>query len=397
MKKYLTILLLIVINPYTYGQVIDSIQSNKDIKKSILNTIEVNLEAKTAKNESKLIELSDIVKQLDIDIENTRSSYTKSEKLTERLKVVEDQYKTIKKNELDIYQANYQSAVINLLFMEQDIKPLKLFNSTKSFFTSLSETSNPMSYKGYKKWYKTYYTFIENKKEKQYKLNALSNLITITGDLTKGVPFTGPLANSFLDGITSFISSFRRKDKQLIKNSQEMFLLTSKVIQFAHDNQKIELEWNSITKELEELEKHYSNILTENLNFLSIDTSNFNIQYKKQKNGNIKLQFLKDVEQKAGDAVVEQKTKDSKKWKSLVYYQMNDVKSLKIRFGRLTFRISENLNQYKVLIDKYKNDSDIGIKVKELDKQLISLKKTFDEEFESIEYLNSTTKMYRID
>lgn len=60
-----------------------------------------------------------------------------------------------------------------------------------------------------------------------------------------------------------------------------MFLLTAKIAQFTHDKNLIENEWPSITKELEELQKHYEVILKQNLQFLSVYKKDFKNNFQK--------------------------------------------------------------------------------------------------------------------
>ncbi|MDN3670334.1 hypothetical protein QWY93_13485 [Echinicola jeungdonensis] len=75
---------------------------------------------------------------------------------------------------------------------------------------------------------------------------------------------------------------------------------------------------------------------------------------------------------------------------------MAEIQSLKIRFGGITFRISENINKYNELIKKYKESKHIGPRIIELESKLISLQNSFDKAFKPLEYINSANKMYKV-
>ena len=175
-----------------------------------------------------------------------------------------------------------------------------------------------------------------------------------------------------------------------------MFILTAKISQFTHDKDLIEHEWVAITNELNELQKHYDNVLKENLLLIGVDTLTFQSKYVKENDANKRLNYMLEIKQKAADYVMKTKNGNSKDWKEIIYFEMMDVQSLKLRFGTITFNISENINRYRILISKYKSDPQIGIKVTNLETKLNNLKETFDSAFEPIEYLNSATRMYKI-
>jgi hypothetical protein len=75
---------------------------------------------------------------------------------------------------------------------------------------------------------------------------------------------------------------------------------------------------------------------------------------------------------------------------------MNEVQSLKLRFGQITFRISENIVKYADLFAKYRNDEQLGSKVKDLELKLKDLQETFDKTFDPLDYINSASKMYKV-
>lgn len=394
-QQFLTLIGLLILLS-SFGQVTDTTLTDKKIKDKILTDIQTNLEKKTQAIDSTVATIDKKLDGLDKAIKDSKSAADKADKLLERVQSIEKKQTTVEENELNVYQANYQSAIVNLVSMDREIKPLILFNTTRDFFTSLTETSNPMNYPGYKAWYQKFYDYIEKQKTQEATLNVLSNLLTLTGDLSKGAPFSGPLAESIFSGIGSFINSLGRSKKELRVESEKMFILTAKLSQFTHDKDLIEHEWESITKELQGLQSFYDTILNQNLTLIGVSKSEFQTKFSNEYDANKRTKYLLTLSQKAADLVSNQKVSTPKDWKEGIYYEEMDVQSLKLRFGRITFKISENIGRYNDLIAKYKNDPDVGTKVQALETKLKELQDTFDKTFEPLEYINSATRMYKV-
>ena len=158
MKKYLLILSGFLILQTTFGQTSDTtLASDKNIRNKVLSDIQDNLDKKTKSIDQTLSRLDNKVDSLDVEIAASRDARDKADKLLQRVQALEQKQQAIEENELYVYQANYQSAIINLVSMDKEIKPLLLFNSAKSFFATLSETGDPMKYPGYQDWYKGFY------------------------------------------------------------------------------------------------------------------------------------------------------------------------------------------------------------------------------------------------
>ncbi len=371
--------------------------TDKYLKEQVLKDIQENLNQKTLALDSTITQLDEKVSYLDNSIKATKNASVKVDKLLERVKALEEIQKTIDQNELNVYQANYQSAMINLVSMEREIKPLILFNSTKNFFGALSATANPTTYPGYKKWYKQFYGFVQKEKDKDARLSVLNNLLSLTGNLANGTPLSGPITESFFSGISIFINSLGRSEKELRAESEKMFLLTVKLSQFTHDKDMIEDEWASITTELEALQKYYDEILERNFQLLGLSKSEFEYNFSKESDAKKRYDYLTSLKQKVAEEVAKQKKNNPNEWKEKIYYQLMDVQALKLRFGNITFKISENISRYNELIAKYKNDEQIGSKVATLESKLVDLKNTFDRAFDPAEYINSATRMYKVD
>jgi hypothetical protein len=395
MKKLLLSLQAALFTAAAMAQNPDSL-NDKQLKDRVLGEIQTNFDRKTRAIDSTVLNLDERVSFLDKSIKESKDAKEKADKLLMRVQALEDKQKAMDQNELNIFQANYQSAVVNLVSMDREIKPLILFNSTKEFFGSLSEAGNPLNYAGFKEWYQSFNDYLQKNKTKSPMLSVTSNLLSFTGDLTKGIPLTGPITSALFSSMTNYIDNMGKKDKDLKEQSEKMMTLTMKISQFDYDKDQIEHEWETITKELMDLQKKYEKSISNNLGILKISNNDFTAKFSKENDAEKRYQYLTDMRQKAADFVNTERTNNPKEWKQQIYFQMNEVQSLKLRFGQITFRISENIVKYADLFAKYRNDEQLGSKVKDLELKLKDLQETFDKTFDPLDYINSASKMYKV-
>src|SRR5581483_8361145 len=154
--KFLFVVLFSLFRSMLFAQLSDTTASEKYVRNRVLEEIQTNLDKKNRLLDSTIARLDEKVNNLDKSIKETDNVKEKADKLLERVQALENKQKAIEENELNIYQANYQSAIVNLIYMDREIKPLLLFNSTREFFDLLSQTSNPLSYPGYDEWIKKF-------------------------------------------------------------------------------------------------------------------------------------------------------------------------------------------------------------------------------------------------
>jgi hypothetical protein len=398
LKKYAFVLSGILLVQQSIAQQIpdSTLSSDKNIRNKVLGDIQDNLDRKTKSIDQTLTKLDHKVDSLDIEIAASRDAREKADKLLQRVQALEKKQAAIEVNELYVYQANYQSAIINLVSMDKEIKPLILFNTAKSFFTTLGETADPMKYPGYQDWYKKFYDYIEKEKDKEPSLDVLHDMVQVTGNLTAGAGITGPISQALFLGINSFINSLGSKKKELKEQSRKMFLLTAKLSQFDYDKDLVEQQWEIVTKELEKLQIHYDTILNQNLALLKISRPDYVRQFSRENDAERRYQFLTELRKSASALIMDRKAADAKSWKQPIYYELLDVQSLKLRFGEITFDIRGIIAKYDELVRKYRNDPEIGLKVQALEVKLNALSDTFDGAFEPTEYINSATRMYLV-
>jgi len=373
-----------------------TLSNDKNIRNKVLSDIQESLDKKTTNIDQTVTKLNHRVDSLDIEIAASRDAKDKADKLLLRVQALEKKQEAEEENELYVYQANYQSAIINLVSMDKEIKPLVLFNAAKSFFSTLTATADPMQYPGYQDWYKRFYAYIEKEKDHDPALDVLHDMVTVTGNITSATPIAGPVFQAFFIGINEYIGQLSAKRKEEREMSQKMFLLTAKLSQFDYDKDLVEQQWDIVSKELEKMQIHYDTILNQNLALLGVKPEEYRDRYTRETDADKRYEFLTELRKKASTLVTDRKAADLKTWKQPIYYELMDVQSLKLRFGDLTFDIRGILSKYNELIAKYKNDPEIGLKVQELEVKLNALDDTFDQNFDPNEYINSATRMYLV-
>lgn len=397
MNKYILSLLIILLNlPFaSFSQENNESKSVTDLVLYQLNK-ERTLLRENVDSKIKLMDAK--ITNLDESIRTTNSSSEKIDKLLERVQILEEKQFELDKNVISVYKYNYSSAVLNLASMEREIKPLNLFNSSRDFYTTLDKVSNPMNYEGYVAWFKEFEKYIEENKKDEARLDALSHIIQVTGNLAEGTPFTGMFAGSLFEGIGSFVNSLGRRDKELREKSMNMFKLTTSVSQFTHDKDLIETEWNAIAKSLDELKALQEKSMNDNIvKILGINKADFKKRFTDETDAKKRTQYILDISKITEDKIVEERNKNGENWKQNFYNQMVTVQNLKIRFGTLTFRILENLDKYKVLIAKYKKDEYLKDRVDQLALKLNLVRNSFEATFNPQDYIKASNEMYIVE
>ncbi|HXS36996.1 MAG TPA: hypothetical protein VN721_09860 [Flavipsychrobacter sp.] len=396
MKKLLLAVVLGVLCLNVYADTVDTTLTEKNIKDKILSDIQENLSIKNKAVDSTISRLDIKVGKLDSLIKITGNPKERVDKLMERVQVLEDKQKALEQNELNIYQANYQSALINLASMDREIKPLLLFHTTRDFFNTLTETSNPVNYEGFQSGFEKFKVYVDKYKDHDATLGAVSDIISSTGNISFGIPLVGAYSQLLFSGMAKYVNSIGHKKRALKKEAEKMFAITAKLSQFTTDKNMIEHEWDGITQSLSEMEVYYDSALNRNLRMVNIDRDDFNNEFTRQSDANARYLYLTILRDKAAKYVLDMKGKDPKNWKENIYYQLMDVQSLKMKYGDITYRIRQHIDKYDVLISKYKADPQIGDHVAKLEVKLNQLKETFDSAFEPSEYVHTATRMYKV-
>ena len=396
MKKLIFAVIASLLTLATIAQETDFSLTDKSIKDRALSDIQESLERKSKTIDSTVVALDARLNSLDRAILASIDVQDKADKLVQRIQALEMRQSAIEENEQTIFQANYQSAIVNLVYMDREIKPLILFNTTQGLFSMLSEIGNPMQYPEFREWFKGFHSYVEKEKSREPSLNVLSNLLMLTGDLSRGAPLAGPLTQTMFNGIGMYINSMGKSRTDLRSQSEKMFVITAKLGQFTHDKNLIENEWQNITREMKELQALYDSVLKINLGMIRVTKAEFLRNFTNEYDASKRIHYLSALSEVAARQVTQEVNINPKEWKETFYYQMMDIQALKISFGRLTLRISENISRYNALIDKYKADGDIGKSVAAMELKLNELINTFESTFSPVEYISAATRMYKV-
>ncbi|SDB42431.1 hypothetical protein SAMN03097699_1251 [Flavobacteriaceae bacterium MAR_2010_188] len=391
----ITVLITGTIKIYAQEEIKDF--SDKDLKESIIRQINDSRKTDFAKFERKISISDSIITKLDNEISELKNTSEKIDNFSTRINALEDKEQAIRNKELSSFSSNYKTAVINLAFLESDLKPLSLFQSTRTFFTTLNKTSNPMSYPDYQSWYAEFKDYLEKKQSKDAKLSVLYDMLKISSDLSRETPLTGPLVGAMFDGISNFINSLGSSKKDLREKSEKMMKLTMVLGQYTHETTLIENEWDAIDGSLKELQKLYEEYLNYNLELIGETRANFEKSYITETDGMKKLTYLNKLKDKAGTRVQNERNTNSKKWKQSFFYEMEKVQSLKLRFGEITQRIKQNFDKYNKLIKSYEKNEFMAANMKELKERLEDMQSNFSESFVPEDYINDANVMYIID
>jgi len=372
----------------------DSLRNN--VREKILDEIRQNFDTKNKILDSTIIRLDDKVSRLDSIINNSGSSKERTDRLIERVQLLEAKQKALEENELNVYEANYQSAVINLVSMDREIKPLLLFNATRDFFNTLTETGNPMNYDGFQNGYTRFRIYVDRYKDHDVALKSISDVVSATGSISFGVPLVGVYSQLLFTGMSKYINSIGHRKRQLKTDAEKMFAIATAVSQFTTDKNIVEHEWDDITQALCEMQVRYDTVLNCNLRMINISRNDLSAQFTQEHDANRRYTYLTYLRQQAMDYVITMKKNNPKDWKENIFYQLMDVQSLKLKYGDLTYRIRQHIGKYDRLFAKYKADKNIGSHVSKLDEKLNQLKATFDATFEPTQYAHAATQMYRV-
>ena len=396
MKKIISICVLLCFCMQAYAETNDSLLTEKSVREKILNEIQQNLDLKNKAIDSTIVKLDNRVGKLDSVLKMTGNPRERIDRLVERVQVLEEKQKAIEQNEINVYEANYQSAIINLVSMDREIKPLMLFRTTKDFFNALTETGNPVTYDGFNQGFEKFRVYIDKTKDNNATLKAVSEVISATGNISFGVPIVGAYSQLLFSGMAEYVNSIGHKKRDMKTEAEKMFAITTTLSQFTTDKNQIENEWEGITESLEEMQVYYDSVINRNMRMLNTDMADVTNNFTRQSDACRRYAYLTSLRQKAGDYVLDRKKKDPKDWKENIYYQLMDVQSIKIRYGDITYRVTHHINKYNVLIAKYKSNKVIGTHVARLDEKLNLLKSTFDDTFEPIQYVHAATRMYKV-
>lgn len=294
-------------------------------------------------------------------------------------------------------KSNGQLAFTELIKIQKDIQPAKLYLSSNGFYSKLSKFDNLQDYAEFKDWKKEYDTWYKKKKGTSSTYDFIDKSLTLLTDTTNNIPLFGSISQTVTSGITIILSNIKGKNKELIKKTPKVLTLLNSIGQFEAEKSIIDNEWKIIDNDLKELQKEYKKLLDFQINFYGIDRlkyQNFLTATLDSDVEEFKLYSKEKILSKLG--TLEKQNKPN--WMGSVERYMYQVQSIRIRFGQLTSRMLTNIEQYETLFSKYndanKFSSEFIKKAADLKVDLAEVKKNFVLTFNPNQYIEDSAIMY---
>jgi chromosome segregation ATPase len=339
--------------------------------------------------------------------------------LTERLTAIDTRRTTDKvaalerlqkalDNRLNILEAapitkiglNGQLAFTELLSIQRDIQPASLFLTSQSFFTQLGNVSNIQQYKVFNEWKTEYDQWYTKQKNHDQMLEFVNSSVNLISNAANKVPLYGSIVQTVSSGVSTIITSVGKKDKELVKRTPTMLKLLNIASQFEQQKSEIDHEWESINKELGQLQNENNQLLHEQLDYYGLNKNDYEKKYFRATLDSEREDYKKYcrniIEEKFTALDTSATTKG--KWLGQVETYMYKVQSLRLRFGQLTSRMLSNIERYEQLIAIYSDNSkfpaEFTVNVNNLGKTLATVKNKFNESFNPARYIEDSAVMY---
>lgn len=392
--KAIFIFTLLCLSNACFATPADSAAGN--VQDRILDEIASSFNAKNRYLDSTITRLNHKVSNLDSELHASGVTRERMDKLVERMQLIEAKQRAVEANELNVYEANYQSAIINLVSMDRDIKPLLLFQATKDFFNTLTEAGNPMTYEGYQAGFTRFRAYVERFKTHDAMLKSVSDITSSTGNVSFGIPLVGAYSQLLFSSMAKYINKIGHRKRELKAQAENMFTVTTVLSQFTTDKNQIENEWEGITQSLAGLQADYDSTFSRNLCMIGVSKAAIGSGFTQESDAGKRYAFLSELRQNAVKYVDHIRQAHPKDWKEMVYYQLIDVQLLKQQYGGVAGKMRQHIDKYNVLLAKYKTNKTIGSHISQLDQKLNQLKSTFDQTFEPTQYAHSALQMYKV-
>lgn len=388
MRRFLLILLITGTLSHSWAQevsVSDQIKTERDLE---LN----KLQAELVDNQHKITDLTEQLSLL------SGKQYGKKIGLQERIQQeLDNRIKILEESPKVKIKSNGQLAFTELIKIQKDIQPAKLYLSSNGFYSKLGEFDNLQNYSEFKGWKKEYDKWYKKSKGKDVAFDFINNTISLISDASNKIPLYGSISQTVTSGITLIFSKLKSKNKKLLDETPKVLVLLNSIGQFEAEKSVIDNEWKTIEKELKNLQLEYETILNNQISFYHIDKDKYQQfltatldsdidTFKNYCRGKIlsELEFL--------DA------KKNTKWMGNVETYMYQVQSIRIRFGELTARMLNNITKYEVLFSKYSDKSKFSSefidKANGLKADLNNVKGNFILQFNPSKYIEDSAIMY---
>ncbi|MCG1037556.1 hypothetical protein [Polaribacter sargassicola] len=388
MRLYLSFLLIfsiILISNAQDNTISEQIKTERDIE---LNSLQNDL----VNNKIKITNLTEQLSLL------SKKEYGQKIELQEQIqRELDNRIKILEESPKVKIKSNGQLAFAELIKIQKDIQPAKLYLASNGFYTKLGKFDNLQNYSEFTSWKKEYDSWYQKKKGKNTTFDYIDKTIALITDSSNEIPLFGSISQTVTSGITLILSNLKSRDENLMSKTPQVLTLLNSIGQFESEKSILDNEWKTIDGELKELQSEYKTLVDEQITFYDIDKAKYNLFLSATLDSDIskfkvysrekvlkKLQFLDNG--------------NNQNWMGKVETYMHQVQSIRIRFGQLTGRMLDNIEKYEKLFSKYtdpnKFSSEFVTKAQDLGTDLKQVKENFILQFKPNKYIEDSAVMY---
>jgi len=294
-------------------------------------------------------------------------------------------------------KSNGQLAFTELIKIQKDIQPAKLYLSSNGFYTKLGKFDNLQDYSEFTEWKKQYDKWYQKKKGSNSTYDFINKSITLLSDASSNIPLFGSISQTVVSGITIIFSNLKGRNKALAEKTPQVLTLLNSIGQFEGEKSLLDSEWKVIDKELKELHNEYEKLIEHQIKFYGIS----DFMYQNFLSATLDAD-IEEFKVYSKDKILKRlntlEAENSPNWMAKVEKYMYQVQSIRVRFGQLTTRMLANIEKYEELFSKYndskKFSSEFVEKAKDLSEDLAEVKKNFVLTFKPNQYIEDSAVMY---
>jgi len=388
MKHLLLFVLTLAIVSISIAQdntISEQIKTERDVE---LNSLQNDL----VKNQITITNLTEELSKL------SKKQYGKKIELQDKIqKELDKRIKILEESPKVKIKSNGQLAFTELIKIQKDIQPAKLYLSSNGFYSKLGKFDNLQNYTEFTSWQLEYNDWYEKKKGKNLTFDFIDNSISLISDASNGIPLFGSISQTVTSGITLILSNLKNRDEDLISKTPQVLVLLNSIGQFESEKSILDNEWKTIDSELRELQSEYKVLVDNQITFYGIDKVKYNTFLSATLDADID-KFKVYSREKILDKLQSLESGNNQNWMGSVETYMYQVQSIRIRFGELTGRMLNNIEKYEKLFSKYtdpnKFSSEFVAKAKDLKIDLAQVKENFILQFKPSKYIEDSAVMY---
>ncbi len=388
MQKLLSLLLFCTITFTAQAQddtISEQIKTERDVE---LNKLQKELN----NNQFKITNLTEQLSQI------SGKQYGRKLDLQEQIqKELDNRIKILEESPKVKIKSNGQLAFTELIKIQKDIQPAKLYLSSNGFYTKLGKFDNLQGYSEFTAWKSEYDKWYVKKKGDNATLDFINRTVSLISDSTNDIPLFGSISQSVTSGITLILSQLKGRDKDLIEKTPRVLMLLNSIGQFESEKSILDNEWKTIDSELKELQSEYEALVDKQIAFYNIDRTKYKTFLTATLDSDIdafKLYSRDKILLKLNTL----ENGNNQNWMGNVETYMYQVQSIRIRFGELTGRMLNNIEKYEKLFIKFSNEDNFSKefvkRAKELREDLKLVKENFILQFKPTKYIEDSAVMY---